>query len=448
MKKSTVRIFAIVLVVLMCLSLLPLATVAHAEEHVHVFEPTTVPPTCGEEGYVQMICEACGFGTDIIEYLPPTGNHVFDNVVAEDYLFQDSDNFCEIPQIYWKSCIVCGAPAEEAYELAKQRAIDEMSQRRAEGEQHSDEEWNNMLQRMLDDIWANYTFSYGGEGHQWVDVEYQPATCEQDGWETYHVCAVCGKEPDVIPYIPATGHRWGEYTVVSEPTCETDGERRRVCSVCNKEESEVIPALGHKYGEFTVTKAPTCTEDGTQERVCAVCGAIDTEIIPALGHKFGAFTVIKAPTCTEDGVQEHTCSVCGTKETEAIPAAHKFGEYVVTVEPGCYSSGEKERTCTVCGAKETEAIPAAHRFGEYVVTMEPTCYSTGERRSTCTVCGEEIVEWIDMAHKYENGVCVFCGEADPEGYVAPPPGGLRCPAVEAANFRRRDREHHRDGRMA
>ncbi len=439
MKKSTVRIFAIVLAGLMILSLLPLAyaraeeydpeaivaaqEAAQAEQIAAMVEamPDTelTEPTCGRPGYVSDINGV------ILEVIPATGAHVFESVVNDDYLIEKGANYCLDGNTYWKSCIninptdgsVCGVPAEEAYEKARQRAIDEFSERHNSGEEHTDAEWTDMLQRTLDSIWANYTFKQGGEGHVWVSVDGQEATCTNDGWKPYRMCSVCGEVADYEAK-PATGHRWGEFVVVTEPTCEDDGLRKHVCEICGLEETEAIPALGHKFGAFSVIKAPTCTEDGEQEHICAVCDKHETEAIPALGHKFGAFSVTKAPTCTVDGEQEHTCTVCGFKETELIPAAHKFGEFVVTEEPGCYSSGTQERTCSVCGEKEQESIPAAHKYGEFVVTMEPTCYSTGERRSTCTVCGDEIVEWIDPAHKYENGVCVFCGEAEPD-YVAP-----------------------------
>ena len=442
MKKSTVRVFAIVLAALMVVSLLPLAY-ARAEEYdpnavaaaqaAALVEGTPgtelVEPSCGREGFV-----SDQYG-NILQIIPATGAHVYEAIVHDDYLIEEGESYCLNGNTYWKSCInrnadgsVCGYPAEEAYEQAKNRVFEEMNQRRNNGEQHTDAEWADMLQRTLDAVFANYTFKQGGEGHAWVSYEGQEATCTSDGWKPYRMCATCGELADYV-VIPATGHRWGEEVVVTEPTCEASGLRRHVCEICGVEETEAIPALGHKYGEFTVLKEPTCTEDGEQEHICAVCDKHEIVAIPALGHRFGAFTVTKEPTCTVDGEKEHICAVCEFKETEAIPAAHKFGEYVVIEEPGCYSSGVQERTCTVCGEKEQESIPAAHKYGEFVVTMEPTCYSTGERRSTCTVCGDEIVEWIDPAHKYENGVCVFCGAEQPD-YVEPAAEPETEPAAE------------------
>ncbi len=426
MNKKFVRAFALVLAALMCLSLLPLA--ARADEgHVCQFTPVRTEPTCGEEGYVQMTCEVCGNAGEIIEWIPPTGAHTFMDVVNDDYLFEESDNLCLRPARYWKACAVCGAAAEEAHTEALNKLYEEINQRKNNGEEHTNEEWQKITEDAVKDVDAQYTFSFGGEGHSWVSYERQEATCTSDGWEAYRQCSACGAIDGEYPRIPAKGHRWGEFAVTKEPTCTEDGSKERVCEVCGEKETVAIPALGHTWGAFTVITEPKCEEDGLQEHICEVCEATESVAIPALGHRWGAFTVTRPATCTVDGEQEHICAACGKKETEIIPAGHKWGEWAVTVEPGCYSSGERTRTCTVCGEKETEAIAPAHKWGEWVVVMEPTCYSTGEEKSTCTVCGETESRWLDMAHKYENGVCVFCGEAQPD---APAVTGTEEPAAE------------------
>ena len=377
MKKNVVRGLALALVILMCLSLLPLA--AHAEEHIHNFAPTTIAPSCSQNGYVQMICEACGMGGEIISWIEPTGAHHFESIENEDYLIEKSDDYCLKPSVYWKSCVnyiddqgtVCGASAEEAYDKALENLYNQLNERKNSGEEA---DWEKIIKDAIVAFDDQYKFTVGGEGHAWVEHEAQVATCTSDGWTAYRQCANCG-ELAGYEVIPAKGHRWGELKHIADPTCTEDGSDTHVCEVCDLEETIVLPALGHRYGEYKVTREATCTVDGERERTCSVCGYVDKEIIPA-GHKYGEFTVIK--------------------------------------EPGCYEEGLQERVCTVCGEKDIQPIPAAHKFGAFTVTMEPTCYSTGEKRATCTVCGEEVVEWIDMAHKYENGVCVFCGIAAPE----------------------------------
>ena len=367
MKKNVVRALALVLVALMCLSLIPLA--AHAEAHVHEMATDHQDPTCVEVGFDQTYCPICNT-TFSMNYIPATGVHSFIPVEDEEYMIEEGD--CTHPYQYWKSCSVCQQSAEEAYGLAVDELVEELTARKQSGEQA---DWESVTKNRILLLDERYKFSAGGEGHHILHVDRQEATCTSDGWKEYTWCDVCGERFNF----------------------------------------EAIPAKGHRWSEFKVTKEATCTEDGSRERVCEVCDKKDVQVIPALGHTWTAFKVTKAATCTEDGSQERTCTVCGAKEVQVIPAAHKFGAFVVIEEPTCYASGTKEHTCTVCGHKETESIPAAHKFGEFVVTQEPTCYSTGAKQRVCSVCGETEVQWIDMAHKYENGVCVFCGEAQPEG---------------------------------
>ena len=180
MNKKFVRAFALVLAALMCLSLLPLA--ARADEgHVCQFTPVRTEPTCGEEGYVQMTCEVCGNGGEIIEWIPPTGAHTFMDVVNDDYLFEESDNLCLRPARYWKACAVCGAAAEEAHTEALNKLYEEINQRKNSGEEHTNEEWQKITEDAVKEVDAKYTFSYGGEGHNWVSYERQEATCTSDG---------------------------------------------------------------------------------------------------------------------------------------------------------------------------------------------------------------------------------------------------------------------------
>ena len=172
MKKSTVRILAIVLVALMCLSLLPLAA-AHAMEL-----PSEMPEI---PGFTWM-------GDHYVET-----EHIYGEVANEDFLVDASEpGDCETPALYWRSCINrnpfteerCGVTAETAYQEALQRAANDLSAQKSSGVQHTDSEWQDIWNRTAEEILNRYTFSYGGFGHQWVEVEYQPATCEQNGWET------------------------------------------------------------------------------------------------------------------------------------------------------------------------------------------------------------------------------------------------------------------------
>ena len=93
-------------------------------------------------------------------------------------------------------------------------------------------------------------------------------TCTEQGYTAY-VCTLCGNRY-TGSFVPATGHSYGPWYVLSEAACETDGQECRDCGVCGHRETAVIGAPGHSY-EAVVTE-PTCTEMGYTTLVCTVCG--------------------------------------------------------------------------------------------------------------------------------------------------------------------------------
>lgn len=92
---------------------------------------------------------------------------------------------------------------------------------------------------------------------------------EWSDWDTEVIeeTATCDVETATI-YRYATslleGHQWGEWTVVTEPTCTVDGQRSRTCTVCGETETEAIPAA-HNWDE--------------NEQFCTVCGALNPDYI-------------------------------------------------------------------------------------------------------------------------------------------------------------------------
>ena len=63
-------------------------------------------------------------------------------------------------------------------------------------------------------------------------------------------------------------HEWGDWTVTIAPTCITDGEEERVCSLNpSHTETQIIPAYGHDWDRRVITAA-TETEDGSEDWSC------------------------------------------------------------------------------------------------------------------------------------------------------------------------------------
>ena len=132
-----------------------------------------------------------------------------------------------------------------------------------------------------------------------------PATCEQDGVEQ-RVCENNSEHVETRP-IKATGHDYGEWTIVTPATCEQDGVERRVCANNGGHvETRPIEATGHAYGEWTVVTPATCEEDGVEQRVCANDPEHkETRRIAKLGHT----------DADGDGI----CDVCDAALVEPAP---------------------------------------------------------------------------------------------------------------------------------
>ena len=115
-----------------------------------------------------------------------------------------------------------------------------------------------------------------------------------------------------------------------------------------------MPATGHTFGDWYTVTEPTCTADGVQRRDCANCDAHETDAIPAADHTYTA--VVTAPTCTEQGYTTHTCSTCGHSYADSYlePTGHTPGDPVVENE-GAHGSHDLVTYCVHCG-EELERV--------------------------------------------------------------------------------------------
>ena len=222
------------------------------------------------------------------------------------------------------------------------------------------------------------------------EVVKEAVTCTKDG-VTEVKCKKCGELIDTKT-VKSTGHKFGEYEVVTEATCSKDGLKRRTCSVCNEVEEVKIPATGKHTAVTDITKKATCTTAGEKVTKCSVCDKVlSTEEITATGHKFGEYEVVTEATCSKDGLKRRTCSVCNEVEEVKIPATGKHTAVTeITKKATCTTAGEKVTKCSVCDkVLSTEEIPATgHKYSDYVIKKDATETEDGILERTCTVCGE------------------------------------------------------------
>ncbi len=227
-------------------------------------------------------------------------------------------------------------------------------------------------------------------------------------------------------------HSYGEWTVVTAPTCTKEGTEQRECD-CGEEETRTIAALGHDLAEHAA-QAPTCTEPGWSiYQTCTRCDYTTFEELAATGHNYES-TVTTESTCTTDGVLTYTCTNCGDSYTEAITASGHDYESAVTAEATCTEEGVRTYTCANCGDSYTETITASGHDYESAVTAEATCTEEGVRTYTCANCGDSYTETITASgHDYESTVtaeatcttdgvltytCTNCGDSYTETITA------------------------------
>lgn len=144
--------------------------------------------------------------------------------------------------------------------------------------------------------------------HSPVHVDAKAPTCVLPGNVAHWHCTVCGlnfEEEECINEIedvtiPATGHTWGDWVVITEPTCTEEGEKQHTCSVCGTSESQALPALGHDIEGV----AWTTTDANVHYKICKRCGAH----VHTAEHVYNTVDyVVNGTTLTI----RSACSVCG-----------------------------------------------------------------------------------------------------------------------------------------
>ena len=257
---------------------------------------------------------------------------------------------------------------------------------------------------------SSYTPSYGHDMGDWTVVT--EATCEREG-ELIRRCLVCDYMESIV--IPAGDHNFTP--AVSEATCEEDGYIQYTCADCGYSyiDGQIVPAFGHNYGDWETTTEPSCDAEGEQSRSCERCGKIEYEKISPLGHSYIA--TIKPPSCTEGGFTLYKCENCKDSYISDYTAQSEH-EYAATIVPAtCTSEGYTLLVCAGCGHQQVEdgsyTPKAGHSFGDWQTATPAGCTSGGLKVRECSVCGaNEQQEVPASGHSYE---CVVQAPSCTEG---------------------------------
>ena len=220
------------------------------------------------------------------------------------------------------------------------------------------------------------------------------ATCTSTGLTEGKHCSVCDEVLVAQAETEKIAHDYVEGACsVCGHTCLIHNWSNGVCSTC---QLVCVHAEYNGIGQCQ-TCGMTCSHDWNSG-VCTICG----KICELHSWTDGVCTICGL-ACEHEFNQTGKCGTCG------IECPHEW------VNADC----DTPKTCSVCNKTEgsalghTEVIDAA---------VDATCTSTGLTEGKhCSVCDEVLVAQTEVPvldHNFSEGICVVCGEEDPN-YVAP-----------------------------
>lgn len=243
--------------------------------------------------------------------------------------------------------------------------------------------------------------------HHYEVVHTTQPTCEEDGYR-YYKCS-CGDEYSSV-YQRATGHSYGEWTIETYPSFETEGYAYRLCSKdLNHKDELFLPILNENDYKYVVLEAPTCQNPGFVEVTYNKNGIrLETTIIvDPIDHSYSDWKLVENPTFEEGGLIERDCVSCfNAKEEHEIPSLQATAFYNLNIK--------KEATCTELGfaivsfkyqektfSFETSLPKLEHSYTALPPSyIEATCETPKYIKYTC-VCGEYILEEDGLALGHE-----------------------------------------------
>jgi len=273
----------------------------------HSYEAVVTEPTCTEGGYTTYTC-ICG-DSYIADETPALGHSFGEWIVT-------TEPGCTEPGVETRTC-ACGETETRAVE-----ALGHDYEAVVTEPTCTERGYTTYTCACGDSFVGNWVEA---KGHSYDSVVTAP-TCTEMGFTT-HTCTVCAHSY-TDSYVNPTGHSYGEWVTVTEPTHDEPGLRERVCSGCGEKQSEAILPLGHAFTQTVVE--PTCVTAGYTVNTCDCGLEYITDVTQPTGHSYEA--VVTAPTCTEGGYTTYTCSVCGHSYLGDLTPAHCAASAFADVE--------------------------------------------------------------------------------------------------------------------
>lgn len=195
---------------------------------------------------------------------------------------------------------------------------------------------------------------------------------------------------------------FGEWEVVKEATCNEQGQRIRLCTVCGSIQTEMLVATNHGLKEYH------SVDTQTHSAVCEHCGL---ECIDY--HDMTVKEILCEPTHLTHGSQILQCATCGFENTLLTQqiAEHSFKDFVLVSEPTCKDYGIIERSCE-CGFVELINVEKYPHTPVKIDGITPSCTENGLTESVkCSVCEGVVIPADIIPAKGHNMVVLSSKKA-------------------------------------
>lgn len=266
----------------------------------------------------------------------------------------------------------------------------------------TEEQWNK-ISIGYSNTKLTYATKYYHNFSDWVIST--ESTCSSSGNE-YRTCSLCGEVETQT--IPMKAHTYTSKT--TDPTCTKDGYTTYTCQCGDSYVADEVAAIGHNFGDWIVITNATCEVDGQKYKICSVCGNNETQVIPATGHSHTAVHIEK--NCTEYGYTVYTCENCGDTyiviDSENGYAEHTYpDEWTIKAVATCIAGGENYKICAECGYTITQITEAlGHDYSkEFTIDKIATDFEAGSKSRHCSRCDSVTEVTAIPKTSIADGVC-------------------------------------------
>ena len=323
------------------------------------------PATCTKKGIIHYVCKDCGKKVRDNDPDAPALGH--------DWKNQDGTcSRCNEQHTHdwgeWKTT----TPADcttEGEEVRQCNTCGFEETKKLEKTAHQWGEWNITTEpscttegeevRQCKNCQETETKKLDKTAHVTEIVGAKESTCTTAGYSGDEVCKHCHAVIKMGHKLALAQHQWSEWKTTTKPSCTTEGEETRQCSVCQETETRKLEKTDHDWSEWKITTKPSCTTEGEETRQCSVCQETETRKLEKTAHNT-EIVGAKAPSCTSEGYTgDEVCKDCHAvvkKGHKLDKTAHQWSTWKTTTNPSYASEGEQTRQCSQCHQTETRKL--------------------------------------------------------------------------------------------